>query len=236
MLKIENLNKSFGNKEVLKNINFNLEKGERVVILGESGSGKSTILRCINKLEEKTSGAIYFNNELITDKNILKVRSKINMVFQSYNLFNNLTILENIILAPVKLKMLSEIKAIKEAEKLLDKFNLSEKINDYPKQLSGGQKQRVAIIRALIMNPEYILFDEPTSALDPKMIDEVVEIFRELKKENIGMIVVTHELKFAREIADRVLFIHKGKIIEDGPKEEIFYKPKTRELKEFLSP
>jgi polar amino acid transport system ATP-binding protein len=235
MIKTEHLTKKFGNTVVFKDLNINVEKGERIVIIGPSGSGKSTFLRCLNYLERPTSGKIYFNNEEISDKNILEVRKKLGMVFQSFNLFNNLTILENIILAPVTLNIMSKTEATAQAIELLKRIDLADKKDSMPKDLSGGQKQRIAIIRSLIMNPKIMLFDEPTSALDPEMIGEVLDLMNDVAKRGMTMIVVTHELSFARKFASRVIFLADHKIVEDGTPDEVFDHPKTDRLKEFLA-
>ncbi len=235
MLKIENLNKYFADNHVLKNINLEIKEGERIVIIGPSGSGKSTFLRCLNNLEKPTSGNIYFKNELITSKNIIKTREKMGMLFQSFNLFNNLNVIDNITLAPVKTNLLSKEEAVKEALNLLKRIDLLNKKEAMPSDLSGGQKQRIAIIRSLIMKPEIMLFDEPTSALDPEMINEVLDLMKELANTGMTMVIVSHELNFASQIATKVLFMDKGEIIESGPPQEIFNHPKTERLKEFLS-
>ena len=234
ILTIKNLHKSFGTNKVLKGIDFNLQKGEKVVILGPSGSGKSTFLRSINYLEPPTSGAIYFNGALITNQNIRETRQKIGMVFQHFNLINNLTVMENLILAPTKLKLLTPAEATKKAHKLLAHIGLSDKQNAYPASLSGGQKQRIAIIRAMMMNPEILLFDEPTSALDPESIGDVLSLIHELAAAGMTIMIVTHEIGFAKQIANRVIFIDDGKIIEDAPPGNFFQKPKSPRVKEFL--
>lgn len=234
ILSIKNLKKEFGKNKVLKGINFDLKQGERVVVLGPSGSGKSTFLRCINRMEQPTSGEIYFNNILITDKNIRKIRQDIGMVFQHFNLINNLTVLDNLILAPTKLKLMTESMAERKARKLLRHIDLLDKIDAFPASLSGGQKQRVAIIRAMMMEPKILLFDEPTSALDPESIDDVLSLIRELAEEEITIMIVTHEMNFAKEIGSRIVFIDEGKIIEEGTPEEFFEHPKTPRVREFL--
>ena len=231
---IKNLYKSFGNNKVLNGINFELREGERVVILGPSGSGKSTFLRCINWMEEPTAGEIYYNGELITEKNIRKIRRNIGMVFQHFNLINNLTVMDNLILAPVKLKIMKKDTAEKRAKELLKHIGLSSKINAYPASLSGGQKQRIAIIRAMMLSPDVLLFDEPTSALDPESIEDVLSLIRELAGRGMTIMIVTHEMNFAKEIATRIVFIDKGKIIEEGKPNEFFAHPKTERVKEFL--
>lgn len=233
-LKIKNLHKSFGKNKVLSGIDFELTEGERVVVLGPSGSGKSTFLRCINWMEEPTSGEIYFDGKLVTEKNIRKIRRDMGMVFQHFNLINNLTVMDNLILAPVKLKVMTREAAEKKAMRLLKHIGLPKKANAYPASLSGGQKQRVAIIRAMMMDPEVLLFDEPTSALDPEAIGDVLSLIREVAEMGMTMMIVTHEMGFAKEIASRVVFLDKGKIIEEGTPEEFFGKPKTPRVREFL--
>ena len=233
LLKVENLYKSFGDIEVLHNINFEINKGDIVVIIGPSGSGKSTFLRCLNFLEKPTNGKILLNEKEMKDN--LELHKKIGMVFQSFNLFSNLTVLENITLAPIKTKQLSEKEAQNEAMKLLRMIGLEDKKDVYPDNLSVGQKQRVAIIRSLIMNPEIMLFDEPTSALDPEMIEEVLTLMKEVAQKGMTMVIVTHELDFANDIANKVVFMDEGKIVETGTPTEIFKNPKTERLKEFLS-
>ena len=237
MITVKNLKKKFGNKIVLKGIDLNVEKGERVVIIGPSGCGKSTLLRCINGIEKITSGKVIFEGKDINSKNIdiNKIREKMGMVFQQFNLFPHLTVTENIILAPVKLKIMTKEDAIKKAIELLELIDLKDKKDMYPSQLSGGQKQRIAIARALIMNPEVMLFDEPTSALDPEMVDEVSNLMKDLAKKGMTMIVVTHEMSFVKECATRVIFMENGSIIEEGTVKEIFENPKSDRLKEFLS-
>ena len=236
MLVIKNLKKSFGKHNILKCIDLTVEKGERVVLIGPSGCGKSTFLRCINLLEKIDSGNIYFNDIDLTKvkKDLNLYREKIGMVFQQFNLFNNLTVLENITLAPIKLKLLSENDAKKEAIKLLKKIGLENKKDNYPNELSGGQKQRVAIIRTLIMKPDIILFDEPTSALDPEMIGEVEDLIKQIANDGMTMIIVSHEMEFVKNIATKVIFINEGKIVESGTVKEIFEKPKNERLKEFI--
>lgn len=234
MYKIINLFKNFGKVKVLKNINLEIKKGEKVVIIGPSGSGKSTLLRCLNTLEKPSKGKIFFEGKDIYSKENQNNLYKMGMVFQSFNLFENLTVLENIVLAPVKNKLMTKEESIKKAREYLKQIHLQDKENMYPEDLSGGQKQRVAIIRTLIMNPDVILFDEPTSALDAEMIDEVLNLMKEVAEGGMTMIVVTHELGFAREFASRVIFMNEGKIMEDGTPEEIFENPKTERLKSFL--
>ena len=234
ILTIKNLKKNFGKNKVLRGIDFELSKGERVVILGPSGSGKSTFLRSINRLESPSEGEICFHNTLITEKNIQAVRGKIGMVFQHFNLISNLTVMENLTLAPVKLNLMSKDEAEKKARGLLRHIGLSEKADAFPASLSGGQKQRVAIIRAMMMEPEVLLFDEPTSALDPESIGDVLALIRELAEDGITIMIVTHEMGFAKEIASRIIFIDNGKIIEEGTPEEFFNHPKTPRVAEFL--
>ena len=234
-LVIKNLKKSFGSNKVLNGIDFELVEGERVVVLGPSGSGKSTFLRCINWMEEPTSGEIYLDGELITAKNIRKMRRNLGMVFQHFNLINNLTVMENLTLAPLKLKIMNRDAAEKRAKELLRHIGLPNKAEAYPASLSGGQKQRVAIIRAMMLNPEVLLFDEPTSALDPESIEDVLGLIRELADRGMTIMIVTHEMSFAKEIATRIVFIDKGKIIEEGTPEEFFAHPKTERVKEFLN-
>lgn len=237
MITVKNLHKSFGKVEVLKGIDYNVEKGEKIVIVGPSGSGKSTFLRCMNLLEVPTSGEIWFDGQLITDPktNINKVREHMGMVFQNFNLFNNLTILDNITLAPTKLKLMDKEQAHETALKLLKRVNLTEKADAYPSQLSGGQRQRIAIVRSLAMNPKVMLFDEPTSALDPEMVGEVLDVMKELADSGMTMVVVTHEMGFAREVGSKVLFVDEGIIMEENTPEEFFKNPKNPRLKDFLS-
>ncbi len=237
LIKAENLQKSFGNREVLKGINIDIHKGEVVVIIGPSGSGKSTFLRTLNLLEEPTGGRILFEGVDITDPkiNINKHRQKMGMVFQQFNLFPNMTVIKNMTLAPVKLKKATKAEAEERATKLLERIGLADRANAYPSQLSGGQKQRVAIVRALCMQPDVMLFDEPTSALDPEMVGEVLDVMKNLANDGMTMAVVTHEMGFAREVADRVLFIDEGIIMEEGTPEEVFGNPKSPRLKDFLS-
>ncbi len=237
LIKAEGLEKSFGKIEVLKGINTEIHKGEVVVIIGPSGSGKSTFLRTLNLLEEPTGGKIYFEGVDITDPkiNINKHRQKMGMVFQQFNLFPNMTVLKNMTLAPIKLKKVTKSEAEERALKLLERVGLADRANAYPSQLSGGQKQRVAIVRALCMQPDVMLFDEPTSALDPEMVGEVLNVMKALADDGMTMAVVTHEMGFAREVADRVLFIDEGIIMEEGTPEEVFGNPKSPRLKDFLS-
>ena len=237
LIKTEGLEKSFGKVQVLKGITTESHKGEVVVIIGPSGSGKSTFLRTLNLLEEPTGGKIYFEGVDITDPkiNINKHRQKMGMVFQQFNLFPHMTVLKNMTLAPMKLLKLSKADAEKRATELLDRVGLADRANAYPNQLSGGQKQRVAIVRALCMQPDVMLFDEPTSALDPEMVGEVLGVMKKLAEDGMTMAVVTHEMGFAREVADRVLFIDEGIIMEEGTPEEVFGNPKSPRLKDFLS-
>ncbi|MBR3132232.1 amino acid ABC transporter ATP-binding protein [Candidatus Saccharibacteria bacterium] len=231
---IKNLRKSFGKNKVLNGINFKLTEGERVVILGPSGSGKSTFLRCINWMEEPTAGEMYFDGELVTEKNIRRIRRNIGMVFQHFNLIANMTVMENLLLAPLKLKLMKRNEAEKRAKDLLRHIGLLNKADAYPASLSGGQKQRVAIIRAMMLSPEVLLFDEPTSALDPESIGDVLSLIRELAERGMTIMIVTHEMSFAKEIATRIVFIDKGRIIEEGTPKEFFDHPKTERVKEFL--
>ena len=237
MIDVKNLHKSFGNHEVLKGVNEHIEKGEKVVVIGPSGSGKSTFLRCLNLLEEPTGGEIIFEGQNITaqDTDINLVRRRLGMVFQQFNLFPHLTVRENIKLAPVKLKVMTDEEADKRALELLARVGLPDKADSYPAQLSGGQQQRIAIARALAMNPDVMLFDEPTSALDPEMVGEVLEIMKELADDGMTMVVVTHEMGFAREVATRVLFMDGGNIVEQNEPKEFFANPQHPRLKDFLS-
>lgn len=237
MITVKNLHKSFGKTEVLKGIDYHVEKGEKIVVIGPSGSGKSTFLRCMNLLEQPTSGEIWFDGQLITDPktNINKVREHMGMVFQNFNLFNNLTIIDNITLAPTKLNRMDKEEARQKAESLLKRVNLLEKANAYPSQLSGGQRQRIAIVRSLAMNPKVMLFDEPTSALDPEMVGEVLDVMKELADDGMTMVVVTHEMGFAREVGSKVLFIDEGVIMEENTPEEFFNHPKNPRLQDFLA-
>lgn len=235
MLEAKKIFKSFDGKEILKGINLKVEKGEKVIIIGPSGSGKSTFLRCLNLLETKDSGDIVFEGNMITEKtNLDEYRKNIGMVFQNFNLFNNMTVKENIMLAPTTLKLKSKEEAEKDAKKLLKKINLLSKIDKYPNQLSGGEKQRVAIVRALAMEPKIMLFDEPTSALDPEMVGEVLDLMKKLADDGMTMIIVTHEMKFAKEIGSKVIFMDDGKIVEQGTSKAIFENPKSSRLKKFL--
>lgn len=237
MIQTKNLKKAYGDHMVLNGITETIQQGEKVVVIGPSGSGKSTFLRCLNLLEEPTSGEIWFEGNNITDPktNINQLRQKMGMVFQQFNLFPHLTVAENITLAPIKLKLMKKEEAEKKAQELLKRVGLPDKANAYPKNLSGGQKQRIAIARALAMNPDVMLFDEPTSALDPEMVGEVLELMKELAKEGMTMVVVTHEMGFAREVATRVLFIDEGVVKEQNSPKEFFEHPKDERLKGFLS-
>ena len=237
MIDVKNLTKSFGDLQVLKGVSQHISKGERVVLIGPSGSGKSTFLRCLNLLETPTSGEIIFEGQSITDDkcDINKIRQKMGMVFQHFNLFPNMTILKNITLAPVRTGLMNKEQAEKQARELLKRVGLEDKADSYPAQLSGGQKQRIAIVRALCMKPEVMLFDEPTSALDPEMVGEVLDVMKELAKSGMTMVCVTHEMGFAREVADRVLFMDEGKILEEGTPGEIFTNPKEQRTKDFLN-
>ena len=237
MIHVKNLKKSYGKNNVLNGIDQHIKKGEVVVIIGPSGSGKSTFLRCLNLLEEPTSGEIIFEGKNITDKNndINKTREKMGMVFQHFNLFPHKTVLENITLAPIKVKGLSVEEANKKALELLKLIGLSDKKDAYPASLSGGQKQRIAIARSLAMEPDILLFDEPTSALDPEMVGEVLNVMKDLAKKGMTMVVVTHEIGFAREVGDRILFIDGGKILEEGTPQEVLNNPKNDRTKDFLS-
>lgn len=237
MITVKNLIKSYGKHIVLNGINEQIEQGEKVVVIGPSGSGKSTFLRCLNLLEQPTSGEIWFEGKNITSPkiDINRIRQKMGMVFQQFNLFPHMTVKKNIMLAPVKLKVMSEEEASKKADSLLERVGLPDKANAYPNQLSGGQKQRIAIARALAMNPDVMLFDEPTSALDPEMVGEVLQLMKELAKEGMTMVVVTHEMAFAKEVATRVLFIDEGIIMEQNTPKEFFEHPKNERLKSFLS-
>ena len=237
MIDVKNLHKAFGGHEVLKGVNEHIEKGEKVVVIGPSGSGKSTFLRCLNLLEEPTSGEIIFEGQNITAKetDINLVRRRMGMVFQQFNLFPHLTVKENIKLAPVKLKVMTDTEADKRALELLARVGLPDKADSYPAQLSSGQQQRIAIARALAMNPDVMLFDEPTSALDPEMVGEVLEIMKELANDGMTMVVVTHEMGFAREVATRVLFMDGGHILEQNEPHAFFANPKEERTKEFLS-
>ena len=237
MINIENLSKNFGNLKVLKNISTTINKGEIISIIGPSGSGKSTFLRCINKLEEPTEGHIYIDSMDLMDKktDINKIRERVGMVFQHFNLFPNMTVLENLTLSPIMVKKESKDEAEKYALYLLEKVGLLDKAKSYPTQLSGGQKQRIAIARALAMKPEVILFDEPTSALDPEMIKEVLDVMRDLAKDGMTMLIVTHEMGFARNVGNRILFMDNGEIIEDCSPKDFFENPTNDRIKDFLN-
>lgn len=237
MIYVNNLHKYFGKNEVLKGIDEHIKKGEVVVIIGPSGSGKSTFLRCLNLLEVPTKGEITFEGKNITDKkeNINKIREKMGMVFQQFNLFPHKTVLENLCLAPIKVKGLSKEEAKNKAMELLNRVGLSDKASAYPNSLSGGQKQRIAIARALCMEPDVMLFDEPTSALDPEMVGEVLSVMKSLANEGMTMVIVTHEMGFAKEVGDRILFMDEGKIMESGTPEEIFLNTKNQRTIDFLS-
>ena len=237
MINVKQLSKSFGDNEVLKSIDLTVKEGEVVVIIGPSGSGKSTILRCLNLLEEPTSGEIFFEGQNITapDSNIDQIRQKMGMVFQSFNLFPHMSVLENLTITPVKIKKEDTEKAKEQALALLDQVGLKEKATSYPASLSGGQQQRVAIARALAMSPDVMLFDEPTSALDPEMVGEVLSVMQDLAKKGMTMVVVTHEMGFAKEVADRVIFMADGIIQEEGTPEEIFERPQNSRTQDFLN-
>lgn len=239
MLKVTNLHKSFGDLDVLKGINLEIQKGEVVALIGPSGSGKSTLIRCLNLMEIPTSGEVYFKEQLVNEdklieKNVDQLRQKVGMVFQHFNLFPHLTVKQNITLAPVKLNKMSQQEADKKAEELLTKVGLLDKKDVYPNKLSGGQKQRVAIARALAMEPEVMLFDEPTSALDPEMVKEVLLVIQSLAQEGLTTVIVTHEMNFAKRVASRVLFLADGNIVEQGTPQEIFENPQVDRTKQFL--
>ena len=236
MIKIEDLHKSYGQNEVLKGISTEVKEKEVIAIIGPSGSGKSTFLRCLNLLEIPTSGKVTIAGDVLTDKgtNIMKIREEVGMVFQHFHLFPHKTVLENLTYAPINVKGIDKAVAIKSAEELLKKVGLFEKRQEYPNRLSGGQKQRVAIARALAMDPKVILFDEPTSALDPEMVKEVLAVMKNLADSGMTMLIVTHEMGFAREVADRILFLDGGKLIEDAPPEQFFTAPSTQRAKDFL--
>ena len=237
MITVKNLHKKFGDNEVLRGIDYTVHDGEKIVVIGPSGSGKSTFLRCLNLLEIPTSGEIWLDDTLITDPNVNidKVRQRMGMVFQHFNLFANLTIMDNITLAPTKLGIMNKEEANERALALLNRVNLADKADAYPAQLSGGQKQRIAIVRSLAMNPEVMLFDEPTSALDPEMVGEVLDVMQELAKAGMTMVVVTHEMGFAREVGTKVLFVDEGIIKEENTPSEFFANPKDPRLQDFLS-
>jgi len=237
IISMQNINKYYGDFHALKNVNFDVQKGEVVVVCGPSGSGKSTLIRCINRLEDIDSGKIIVDGKDLYDKktNINKLRQEVGMVFQHFNLFPHLSILENITIAPTKVKKIPKDEANKMAMELLDRVKIPHQANKYPNELSGGQKQRVAIARTLAMKPKIILFDEPTSALDPEMIGEVLDVMKELARENYTIVCVTHEMGFAREVADRIVFMDAGEIVEENTPEEFFKNPKTERAKKFLS-
>lgn len=237
MICVNNLKKSFADKEILKGISTEIKEGEVVVVIGPSGSGKSTFLRCLNCLEEAESGEIYFKGQNILAKNvdIAKIREDMGMVFQAFNLFPHKTVMENITLAPILVKGMTKDEAENSAKKLLERVNLLDKANAYPNQLSGGQKQRIAIVRALAMEPSVMLFDEPTSALDPEMVGEVLDVMKQLAKDGMTMVIVTHEMRFAKEVGDRILFLDEGYLVEEGTAKEIFEHAKEARTKEFLS-
>lgn len=236
MIKVENLKKSFKEKEVLKGIDLEINKGDILAIIGPSGSGKSTLLRTINKLEKKTSGNIYFENKNIDELDVNKLREKVGMVFQQFNLFSNMTIMENLLAAPLNTKKMKKDEAEEKALELLEKIGLSDKKNSYPKELSGGQKQRIAIIRALMMEPDLMLFDEPTSALDPEMVKDVLDLMKDLANEGMTMAIVSHEMEFAKQVSNKIIIMDDGEIVEESqnPK-EFFENPKEERSKEFLS-
>ena len=236
MIRTRNLRKYFGSNHVLRGIDLTIEDGEVLVIVGSSGSGKSTLLRCLNLLEKPTYGSVFVDDVDITQPhvNINKIRQRIGMVFQQFNLFPNMTVLDNIKLAPKKLRKVSDRKANRRAKELLEQVGLANKANEYPQHLSGGQRQRVSIARALAMEPEVMLFDEPTSALDPEMIGEVLDVMRDLAKQGMTMVIVTHEMSFAREVGTRMIFLDKGDIIEDGPPKQVMDHPKTERARQFF--
>ncbi|WP_066715930.1 amino acid ABC transporter ATP-binding protein [Clostridium sp. Marseille-P299] len=236
LLQINNVTKHYGNDPILNDITLHIKPGEVVVIIGPSGCGKSTLLRCVNGLEQIQGGEIVLDGEIISNKvkRDTRVRTKIGMVFQSYDLFPHMTIIDNILLGPLKVQKREKAEALEQAKKLLERVGLKDKINAYPRQLSGGQKQRAAIVRALCMNPEIMLFDEVTAALDPEMVREVLEVILELAKQGMTMAIVTHEMQFAKVVADRIVFIDEGKIVEEAPPEEFFNRPKTERAKKFL--
>ena len=237
MIEVNKLNKKFGDNHVLKDIDYTINAGEKIVVVGPSGSGKSTFLRCLNLLEQPTSGDIIFEGLNITDngKTIDKVRTKMGMVFQNFNLFPHLTVRKNITLAPIQLKLMTKEEADKKCDELLERIGLSEKAEEYPNMLSGGQKQRIAIVRALAMNPDVMLFDEPTSALDPEMVGEVLSLMKDLANEGMTMVVVTHEMGFAREVGTKVLFMDEGEILEEATPNDFFDSPRHPRLIDFLS-
>ncbi|PKM62185.1 MAG: polar amino acid ABC transporter ATP-binding protein [Firmicutes bacterium HGW-Firmicutes-4] len=234
MIEIKNLHKYFGELEVLRGIDLTVDESEVVCLIGSSGSGKSTLLRCINFLEEKNEGEIYIDGQLVTVKDINEIRQKVGMVFQRFNLFPHMTVIQNVMEGPLTVKKIDKNKARELAMELLEKVNLLDKADEYPAMLSGGQQQRVAIARSLAMEPKVILFDEPTSALDPELVGEVLGVMNDLAKEGRTMIIVTHEMGFAKEVADRVIFIHEGQIAEEGTPEDIFDRPENERLQNFL--
>lgn len=234
MIEIKNLHKYFGELEVLRGIDLTVDESEVVCLIGSSGSGKSTLLRCINFLEEKNEGEIYIDGQLVTTKDINQIRQKVGMVFQRFNLFPHMTVIQNVMEGPITVKKMDKQKARELAMELLEKVNLLDKADEYPAMLSGGQQQRVAIARSLAMEPKVILFDEPTSALDPELVGEVLGVMNDLAKEGRTMIIVTHEMGFAKEVADRVIFIHEGQIAEEGTPEDIFDRPENERLQNFL--
>ncbi|MBU3188309.1 amino acid ABC transporter ATP-binding protein [Clostridium bowmanii] len=237
MIEVKNLHKSFGDLEVLKGIDLIVNEGEVLCLIGGSGSGKSTLLRCINYLDKKTKGEIWIDGEIVHTRegNINSIRQKVGMVFQRFNLFPHMTVIQNVMEGPVTIKKMSKAKARKIALELITKVGIEDKIDEYPAMLSGGQQQRVAIARALAMDPKVILFDEPTSALDPELVGEVLKVMKDLAKDGMTMIVVTHEMGFAKEVADRVIFINEGVIAEEGPPEQIFENPQNERLQSFLA-
>ena len=235
MIEVKHLKKQFGGLTVLRDVNLTVNKGDVVVLVGPSGCGKSTFLRCLNRLEEPTSGEVLFMGQPVNDKDIDKVRAKMGMVFQHFNLFPHLTVKKNITLAPVKLGLMKQEEADARALELLGRIGLADKADTYPNMLSGGQKQRIAIVRALAMNPEALLFDEPTSALDPEMVGEVLELMKELARSGMTMVCVTHEMGFAREVANRIIFIDEGEVKVDKPPKEFFENPENERLRSFLS-
>lgn len=237
LIKIDNIHKKYDDKEILKGISLDIHKGEVLVLLGPSGCGKSTLLRCINGLEQIQAGDIKFKNNSFNDKNInwQQIHEKIGMVFQNYELFSHMTVIENILLGPLKVQKKDKTKAVKQAEELLAKVNLLDKKDSYPRQLSGGQKQRIAIVRALCMNPEIMLFDEVTASLDPEMVREVLDVILALAKGGMTMVIVTHEMAFAEAVADRIIFLDNGEIVEESKPNEFFKNPKTKRAKHFLN-
>ena len=235
MLKLNNVTITFENQNILENINLEVKKGEIISIIGPSGSGKSTLIRCMNHMVIPSTGYVSFKDEILTEKNIDEIRQHIGMVFQAFELFPHLTVLDNLILAPVHLKKMSKEEAINKAKELLTRVNLLDKINVYPNTLSGGQKQRIAIVRSLLMNPEIMLFDEPTSALDPEMVKEVLQVIKGLAESGMTICIVTHEMAFAKEISTRVLFVDQKSILADGSVDEVFNNPKNDRLIDFLS-